>query len=280
MCLGISLVTAISFKPLFAGELKPLSAEAALENYISNLYGQIDFKDCSRLSYQVFDKAYRGYLNLRNEGKLNAERQVISICDFNLPSTQNRLWVIDLAAHKVLFNTYVAHGQGSGEECATAFSNNFNSHQSSLGFYVTGDTYLGEHGISLKLNGMDKGFNDAALERGIVVHGADYVSDEFIAGNVRLGRSWGCPAVPEQLKIPIINAIAGGTCFFIYHADAKYEKKSCWLTKKVTQLPETPMFADFIQPERKPAPTTYLVQYIHNGKVDSVVTVPIANSRK
>ena len=163
VCACAYLIVALSFnKTVSADETSPLYNEAKLESYVADVYKQIDFSQSDRLSLEVFTKAYHGYLNLRDAGKLNADRQIISICDFSLSSAQNRLWIIDLATKKVLFNTYVAHGQGSGEEYATEFSNRENSHQSSLGFYVTGDVYNGEHGASLHLNGMDNGFNDNA----------------------------------------------------------------------------------------------------------------------
>ncbi len=219
-----------------ADESRPNADEKKLENYISSIYKHLDFHNSDRLSYDVFQKAYKGYLNLRNAGKLSYDREILTVCDMNLPSSENRLWVIDLANGKIVFNTYVAHGQGSGDECAESFSNSFNSHQTSLGFYVTGETYNGDHGLSLRLNGMDNGYNDAAIDRGIVVHGACYVSEQYIAGNARLGRSWGCPAVPDKLKVPIINAIQGGTCLFIYYQDNDYLKAAYWLNK----TPEIP----------------------------------------
>ena len=247
-CVYTVLTIVLSFKVFSADEHKSAVTDFTEQVLISTEYSQIDFSQADRLSFDAFAKAYHGYLNLLNDGKLNKDRQIISICDFNLPSSKNRLWIIDLATHKILFNTYVAHGQGSGEDVAESFSNKNNSHQSSLGFYVTGDTYEGDHGTSLRLNGMDEGFNDAALDRGIVVHGADYVSEKFIAENDRLGRSWGCPAVREDLKIPIINAIQGGTCLFIYYPDSKYMKTAYWLNKKIDHMPEPDFMAGLSLP--------------------------------
>ncbi len=190
-----------------------------------------------------------GYMNLRSAGKLNMAKQILTICNFELPSSQNRLWIIDLVAKKVLYNTYVAHGEGSGDDSAHLFSNEFNSHQSSLGFYVTGDTYDGDHGTSLHLNGMDQGFNDAAYERGIVVHGAQYVCNKFVCDHQRLGRSWGCPAVPAKLSLPIINAIKDGTCLFIYYPDANYLSSSYWVNAKITNLPADYTYTNIQQEE-------------------------------
>jgi hypothetical protein len=183
------------------------------------------------------------------------------------------MWVIDLAARKVLYNTYVAHGQGTGEDCAMMFSNKMNSHQSSLGFYVTSEVYNGEHGISLRLQGMDEGFNDAAFERDIVVHGAEYVSDKYISENQRLGRSWGCPAVPVKLAEPIINAIKEGTCLFIYYPQAKYLSNSYWLNRKISPIADVKLYADGMVPMDMNKPITRKIQYIHNGQIDSIKAI-------
>ena len=271
LCVCVILSTA--FKPVSAGESGTANSEARLENYISSVYNQIDFSKCGRLSFEAFDKAYHGYLNLLDAGKLNAAKEIISICDFSLSSAENRLWIIDLAAKKVLFNTYVAHGQGSGDEFAVSFSNRNESHQSSLGFYVTGDTYDGEHGTSLRLAGMDQGFNDAAFDRGIVVHGADYVCDKYVCANQRLGRSWGCPAVPAKLSLPIINTIKDGTCLFIYYPDSRYTKSAYWMNKKAT-IPQTALYASVLPAAlTTPKPARTIVQYMNHGKIDSVKEV-------
>jgi len=274
MCLCVYLIVVFSYNAVSADEGAPLLTDNVVERYISQLYQQIDFSKFTTLSYDVFDKAYRGYLNLRSSGKLNLDQEVISICDFSLSSTENRLWVIDLAKRKVLFNTYVAHGEGSGDDSANSFSNTFNSHKSSLGFYVTGDIYNGEHGTSLRLNGMDYGFNDAAYDRGIVVHGAEYVNNKFVASHNRLGRSWGCPALPTALYRPIIDVIKYGTCLFIYYPDNKYLSSTCWLNRKIANLPECNMMADVL-PQQAPKPRVRVIEYVHNGVVDSTRTVPI-----
>jgi hypothetical protein len=274
VCLMAYFIVASSFKAVSADESSTYNDESKIETYISAIYKQIDFSKCTKLSYQVFDKAYRGYLSLRNAGKLNIEKQIVSICDFSLASSEHRLWIIDLAVKKVLFNTYVAHGQGSGDDFATSFSNKTNSHQSSLGFYVTADTYIGEHGTSLHLQGMDEGYNDAAFDREIVVHGADYVCNKYVCTNQRLGRSWGCPAVPAALSLPIIDNIKDGTCLFIYYPDAGYLSSGYWLNKRITNLPDNDVFAGLLPPRESGAkPRTRIVEYITNGKVDSVKTM-------
>jgi len=134
-----------------------------------------------------------------------------------MSSNSKRLWVIDLTTNKVLFNSLVAHGKNTGEEFASYFSNKAESFQSSLGFYATAEVYNGKHGMSLKLDGLQKGLNDKARERAVVVHGADYVSENFIKNHKRLGRSQGCPALPVELNEKIINVIKDKSCLFIYH---------------------------------------------------------------
>jgi hypothetical protein len=229
-----------------ASAVNPVSAEsststtsssASFDDYVAAVYNKIDFGNGEKLSTDLFNKAMRGYLNLKNAGKLTSGKQILTIVDFTKSSATDRLWVIDLKSNKVLFHTLVAHGAGSGMDYVTAFSNNDNSHQSSLGFYVTADTYTGEHGNSLRLRGMENGFNSAAYDRGIVVHAAEYVSGAFAAGNQRIGRSWGCPAVNPKLAQPIINTIKGGTCLFVYYPQKQYLASSQLLNKKVSDFP-------------------------------------------
>lgn len=208
----------------------PLKAEAnPSKNSAAEIYSSISFENSNTLSPEVFYKALLGFNNLKKAGKLPENSHLISVCDFSLSSTQKRFWVIDLEQKKVLFNTLVAHGKNTGEEFAQKFSNTESSYQSSLGFYVTETTYNGSNGYSLKLLGMDPGYNDAALQRAIVMHGADYVSEDFIKSQKRIGRSWGCPAVPRALAQPIINTIKGQNCLFIYYPDQQYLSNSEWL---------------------------------------------------
>lgn len=193
------------------------------------IYTSLSFENLNTLNSEVFSKAYLGFNNLKNSGKLPESSHLLTVCDFSLSSSQKRLWVIDLNQKKIIFNSLVAHGKNTGEEFAQNFSNTESSLQSSLGFYITETTYNGNNGYSLKLLGMDSGFNDAALQRAIVMHGADYVSEDFIKNQKRLGRSWGCPAVPRELAEPIINAIKGENCLFIYYPDEDYLSNSKWL---------------------------------------------------
>lgn len=172
------------------------------------------------LNQRAFTTAITGWQKLKNVNALSSN--IISIVDFTQSSNNKRLYIIDLEKGKLLFNTFVAHGRNTGEEFAAAFSNIPSSYQSSLGFYTTGSTYTGKHGLSLTLKGVERGFNDKAEERAIVMHGADYVSTEFIAQNGRLGRSFGCPAVSYELHQPVINTIKDGSCLFIYYPDKNY----------------------------------------------------------
>jgi hypothetical protein len=286
VCLGAYLVmVASSFKVVSASEgattkenttteetaSTPANNEAKVADYIQNVYRLLDFNGGNILSYEIFKKAYTGYLNLVNAGKITNDSK-LTVCDFNRASTEARMWVIDLIKNKVLFNTYVAHGKGSGDTYATKFSNRMNSHQTSLGFYVTGETYRGQHGVQLRLEGMDEGFNDDALDRGVVVHGSKYVNEECAAAG-RLGRSLGCPAIAASLAMPIIDNIKGGSCFFIYADNAKYATKAVWLNKKVSNIPDNIYASAMKQDIARPKQT--IVEYIHNGTVDSVKTTPI-----
>ncbi len=169
----------------------------------------------------LLQTALTGYEFLKQE-QLLSRSEVITIIDFSLPSNKERLWILDLVHVKVLFHCLVSHGRNSGELIAENFSNNPGSCASSPGFYATGETYIGKHGLSLTLDGLERGINDKVRERAIVIHGADYVSADFIKKYGRLGRSQGCPAVPEKLSKDIIQTIKGGSCLFIYVPKASY----------------------------------------------------------
>jgi len=177
------------------------------------------------LRFETFAKAMTGYLNLRQAGKLDESKQLLTVIDFDLPSTEKRLWVLDLGNNEILFHTLVAHGHNSGENEATNFSNTDQSNMSSLGFYATGSEYEGKHGHSLRLQGLDEGFNTNAGARSVVMHGADYVSEDFIKQNGRLGRSLGCPALPLDQYAQIIDAVNDGTCLFLNKSGAGYNSK-------------------------------------------------------
>ena len=176
---------------------------------------------------EVLDLALHAYRCGHSLGYI--DRPLLTVIDYSLPSTERRLWVIDLARKRVLFNEMVAHGENSGENLAVAFSNRPGSRQSSLGLFRTDDTYEGEHGLSLRLTGLEPGVNDLARERRIVMHGAAYVSDAFVAERGRIGRSWGCPALPAAVHERVIDAIRDGSAVFAYYPDPDWLQSSRFL---------------------------------------------------
>ena len=192
---------------------------AVLENV--SIYNQLDANSYVLPSFDCFNLALDGFHLLKAKGLV--QKNILTLVDFSLSSNKKRLWVIDLDKKIILFQTLVAHGRNTGEEFARQFSNQAESFQSSVGFYATGEIYDGKHGMSLKLDGLEKGLNDKARERAVVVHGADYVSESFIKQNKRLGRSQGCPALPVEMNAKIINVIKNKSCLFIYHPSATHE---------------------------------------------------------
>lgn len=193
----------------------PLTADAA-----STLYNSMQLEQLG-LSKAAFDYAWKGYEYLLNTKKISRSNY-LTICDFSQSSLKKRMYIIDIEKNRLVTQTYVAHGRNSGGEYASQFSNKPESLQSSLGFYVTASTYIGKHGLSLKIDGMEPGINDKAMERTIVIHGADYVSAGRAAAGGYMGRSWGCPAVPKEEANSIIATIKNGTCLFIYHPEKRY----------------------------------------------------------
>ncbi len=196
----------------------------AFKEEVATLYNQIDLGDVG-LSKQAFEYAYKGYLYLLQHHLLSRD-SILSICDFSQSSKNKRLYIIDLEQKKVLINTYVAHGRGSGSEYARSFSNSNRSHKSSLGFYITEQTYYGDHGLALRIKGLERGFNDKACRRNIVVHGSHYVGENFLEDNPFNGRSYGCPAVPSDEADEVVETIKNGSCLFIYHPTKKYLTRS------------------------------------------------------
>jgi hypothetical protein len=199
------------------------SAEMAIEAEASSLYDALAINGDINMKTLVY--ALKGYRQLQASGKLKKDN-ILSIVDMSQSSKNKRLYIIDVESKKLLYNTYVAHGRNSGSEYATSFSNEVDSHKSSLGFYVTNNTYNGSHGLSLRIEGVEKGFNDRALERAVVIHGADYIGDQFLRNRPFSGRSWGCPAVPAAENAKVINMIKDGSCLFIYHPTEKYLQNS------------------------------------------------------
>lgn len=201
-----------------------INAKAVSENKALSVYDAMKLNRYG-LTKSAFEYAWKGYQYLLNKKILNRS-SVLSICDFSQSSRRKRLFVIDMEQQKVLVNTYVAHGRNSGSEYARSFSNNPESHKSSLGFYITKTTYYGDHGLALKIEGLEKGFNDRADERNIVVHGSKYVGADFLKSNRFNGRSFGCPAVPAAQTSKVIDNIKNGSCLFIYYPTKSYLTKS------------------------------------------------------
>ncbi len=220
--LGASAKVAEPASPLAAAEnVRTVSAENATS---AELFTELNLGTLG-LSEKVFDAAFTGMEKLVDAGELHRP-DLLTIIDFSQPSTKKRLYVLDLASHRVLFNTLVAHGRNSGKLWARSFSNSLSSLKSSPGFYSTGETYNGDNGYSLRLDGLEKNINDHARQRDIVLHGAPYVAETALSSLGYLGRSWGCPAVPMNVHEDIINTIKDGSCLFIYTTDQKYLKKS------------------------------------------------------
>jgi hypothetical protein len=200
------------------------NSKVTFESKVSSLYNNLDAKNFKLPQLESFTKALEGFYQLKQKGLI--QNDILTLVDFSLSANSKRLWVIDMSTNTVLYHSLVAHGRNSGEEFATAFSNKSESYQSSLGFYLTGETYLGKHGLSLRLDGLERGINDKARERAVVIHGADYVSDSFIKQHKRLGRSQGCPALPVELNQEIIKTIKDKSCLFIYHPSRSYKVAS------------------------------------------------------
>ena len=205
------------------------SFDSAKKNLAHNsevvyLYNILELKQRG-LSFRAFEYAFKGFQRLV-ERKIIDRRAYLTICDFSQSSSNRRMYVLDIANCSTLVNTWVAHGRNSGGAYAKRFSNKPKSLQSSLGFYVTKDTYYGEHGLSLKMTGLEKGYNDKAMRRGIVIHGADYIGEKWLQNGKFMGRSYGCPALPKKESEHIINMIKNGSCIFIYHPSPSYLRGS------------------------------------------------------
>ena len=226
--IGILISMSFAFTRPGANTLKKTAVAAATtvsnaRSFVAEKIGLYDSLGLASkgLSREAFEYALSGYDRLATGGKLLKEG-ILSILDFTQSSGKKRLFVIDLQSGELVFNTYAAHGRGSGTDMAKEFSNKANSNKSSLGFYVTGETYIGKHGESLRLNGEEKGFNDNALARGIVMHSAAYADENIVATQGYIGRSQGCPALPQNLSKDIITKLKNGTCLFLYSPDKNY----------------------------------------------------------
>jgi hypothetical protein len=201
--------------------------QLTFEDSVQRLYSAIGLETYD-LSYEVFRYGMIGLYSLKEEGKLG-NKNLLTIIDFTKASTQKRFYTIDLDALKVKYHTYVSHGKNSGENLVRHFSNTVHSNQSSIGFYVTAETYIGSKGYSLKLDGTEKGYNDNMRERAVVMHEAEYVSENWIKIYGRLGRSQGCPALPKEISKEVINTIKNRTAIFAYFNDEVYLHASPYL---------------------------------------------------
>ena len=197
------------------------TAEKIFTSYSTKLYHKIDDND---INFEAFTYGLKGYLKLQHEKKLG-NTKYLTIIDMSVSANTKRFYIINMETLQVEHKSLVAHGRNSGLEYANRFSNNMNSHQTSLGFYKTAETYVGKHGFSLRLDGLEFS-NNKARKRAIVIHEADYTSENFIKRNGRLGRSYGCPSLPKKDYKIIIGKIKNGSCLFIYYPKDSYLKKS------------------------------------------------------
>jgi len=202
----------------------------AIDASASVSFARADFDSTSigNIETDVFAMALDAASCAVRTGAVSAP-ETLTVIDYSKPSSERRLWVFDLKAKELVYEELVAHGQGSGANMATQFSNEDESHQTSLGLFVTRDTYVGKNGYSLRLDGLDRGVNDRARDRAIVMHGAPYVSEQFVKANGRLGRSWGCPAIGAGVAKQMIDRVKGGGLVFAYYPDAKLLKTSKYL---------------------------------------------------
>ncbi|MDO6437578.1 murein L,D-transpeptidase catalytic domain family protein [Cyclobacterium sp. 1_MG-2023] len=226
--------------PVFSFEMKPSGFvnldplekdEVKARSYsVDGLWDNIRQKH-PLLKKEVLSMAYKGYLKMIDDGLIE-EGRPLTIVDFDLPSSDQRLWVIDVDNQDLEYASLVAHGRNSGELHASKFSNVPESYMSSLGFYLTGETYFGKHGKSLRLDGMEEGINDNARARAIVMHAAAYAEKSFVKRHGRLGRSLGCPALPSDNFEAIIDLIKEKSCLFVHASEPQYRSQSVYIKGK------------------------------------------------
>lgn len=204
-------------KTIIAANLEKSSLDVRVETVYNSLYSSA----FSLPKLDSFTEALKGFYLLRDKGLI--QKNILTLIDFSLPSSSKRLWIIDLSTNTILYNSVVSHGMKSGGGYATSFSNSARSNKSSLGFYSTAESYIGKNGLSLKLDGLEKGVNDNARARAIVIHGANYANPSILNSQNYLGRSQGCPAIPQGLTKQIINTIKNKSCLFIYHPSRNFK---------------------------------------------------------
>lgn len=208
--------------------LSSIQGFASTANINVNQLTRTFVSETHNLKPQVVKTALTAYKNALKKG-VKDKKGIITVIDYTMPSTSKRLWVLDIHHQKVLYNTLVAHGKNTGNEYAKHFSNARNSLETSIGLYQTENTYSGHDGYSLVLKGLDKGFNNNAEARHVIVHGAWYVSQKFADATGRLGRSWGCPAVSKKMVKPIINTIKDKTLLLAYYPNQQWLDSSAYL---------------------------------------------------
>lgn len=216
-------------------------SRTAFEDSVKRLYDQIDL-EAYHLDYDVFRMGMTGYRSLYNKGRVG-KKKLLTIIDFTKPSTEKRFYTIDLDKKSVVFYSLVAHGRNTGENMAKDFSNKPHSNQSSLGFYVTGESYVGSKGYSLRLDGQEKNFNGNLRTRAVVIHSADYVSESWIKKYGRIGRSQGCPALPKAINRAVIDSIKNRTVVFAYFNDVNYLRSSAYLNREVEDFDDSRIVA-------------------------------------
>jgi hypothetical protein len=215
--------SAISLSILITSTVPLLGAPAPVQSSHSQFLALM--KLAPRLSPQALEAALTALKRLQDTGtKVRAD--VLTVIDYTKPSTERRLWVFDLAHTRIMFEELTAHGKNSGDNQAVRFSNAPNSLMTSLGAFLTGDTYIGKHGLSLRLLGLEKGVNDKSMERAIVIHAAAYISDVIARNKGRIGRSLGCPAVRPEISRRLIEAVQGGTLVLAYYPDRSWLRNS------------------------------------------------------
>jgi hypothetical protein len=210
----------------FASLLTP--GYAAASSSVSFSRTDFDATSIGNIEMDVFEMALGAASCAVKSGAVDAPK-TLTVIDYSKPSTEPRMWVFDLKSRELVYEELVAHGQGSGANMATQFSNEPDTHRTSIGLFVTDTTYVGKNGYSLRLDGLDKGINDRARERAIVMHGAPYVSQQFVKSQGRLGRSWGCPAISAGVAKPLIDRVKGGGLVFAYYPDSRWLKSSKYL---------------------------------------------------
>lgn len=199
-----------------------LKALLVTTSLYSNCYAITLFKHINGLDDHALQLAQQAYLCQQKLGRIKNPH--LTIVDFTKPSIRKRMWVLNMKNHKVDFVTLVSHGQASGDLYATHFSNRFNSHESSRGLFITENTYSGKFGYSMRLEGLEKGINDNAFDRDIVVHGSPYVNTTFIKKFHRIGRTWGCIGLNNHLSRRVIDTISNGSLLFVYSQQERQDK--------------------------------------------------------